>query len=235
MIHGAAVAQLAIVPPDPAPIDTVRLRYAHVGCTNSDSVRVSQQSNRITVQADRTFLPDCGTVAGYFEDFTLGRLPSGEYDVELVVNPPPGTLGPSQLLGPIHFVVRAPPPTGASSPRENYADMWWNPRESGWALLVNQSGEKLFLVWVVYDAQGRPAWYALPSGSWSRDAAGALHFSGTVYRTSGPYWGGAYDPAAVTATAVGAADFLPQGTSRALFTYAIEGMSGSKAIERLAF
>ena len=172
---------------------------------------------------------------GYFEDFTLGRLPSGEYDVELVVNPPPGTLGPSQLLGPIHFTVRELPPTGATSPRENYADMWWSPQESGWALLVNQSGEKLFLVWVVYDTQGRPTWYALPSGSWGRDANNALHFSGAVYRTSGPYWGGTYDPAAVAIAVVGTGDFLPQGVSRALFSYTIEGVTGSRMIERLQF
>ena len=107
-----ALAQLSIDPPKPTALDTVRLRYTHVGCTNSDSTQVSQQANRITVQVDRGGVaPDCGTIAGFFEDFTLGRLPAGEYEASLVVNPPPGTLGPSQLLGPIHLSVAqlAPP------------------------------------------------------------------------------------------------------------------------------
>jgi hypothetical protein len=232
---GVSTAQLVVSPASPSPVDTVRLRYAHTGCTNADSVKVAQQSNRIMVQADRIFIPDCGTVAGYFEEFTLGRLPSGEYDVELVVNPPPGTLGPSQLIGPMHFTVKELPPTGATSPRENYADMWWNPRESGWALLISQSAEKLFLVWAVYDVQGKPTWYALPSGSWRRDENNALHFSGAVYRTSGPYWGGTYNSAAVATNLVGTGDFLPQGVRRAVFSYDIEGVVWSRAIERFPF
>src|SRR6266516_3036720 len=82
----SASAQLSLVPANPTPLDTVRLRYTHVGCTNADSVRLSQAANLIGVQVDRTFFPDCGTVAGSFEEFTLGRLPSGEYDVQLTVN-----------------------------------------------------------------------------------------------------------------------------------------------------
>ena len=90
-------------------------------------------------------------------------------------------------------------------------------------------------MWVVYDTQGRPTWYVLPSGSWGRDANNALHFSGAVYRTSGPYWGGAYDPAAVALSVVGTGDFLPLGVSRALFGYTIEGVTGSRMIERFQF
>src|SRR5512135_2987205 len=81
---------LTLDPAAPGPFDAVRLRYTHTGCTNPDSVRVAQAANRITVQVDRIFFPDCGTILGYHEDYTLGRLPSGDYDVVLVVNPPPG-------------------------------------------------------------------------------------------------------------------------------------------------
>jgi hypothetical protein len=232
---GLAAEQLSINPATPTPLDLVRLRYTHVGCTNADSVTVAQSANRITVQADRVFLPDCGTINGYFEDFTLGRLPAGEYDAELIVNPPHGTLGPSVLIGPVHFTVAALPPPGSLHPHENYGDMWWNPQESGWALNVFQSGDKLIAVWAVYDAAGDATWYALLSGSWLRDASNVLHYAGTVYRTTGPYWGGAYDPAATTITAVGTADFLPTNTSHAQFSYAIQGITGSKAIERLHF
>src|SRR5262249_1304976 len=123
-------AQLTIQPANPTPIDVVRLRYTHTGCTNFESVKVSQANNFITVQADRTFIPDCGTILGYYEEFTRGRLPSGDYDVQLVVNPPPGTLGPSFLVGPLHFSVASLPATGSAHPHDNFQDLWWNPRES---------------------------------------------------------------------------------------------------------
>ena len=236
LLSPAATAdQLSIVPANPTPLDLVRLQYTHVGCTNPDSVQIAQQADRITVQADRTFAVDCGTTNGFYEEFTLGRLPTGDYDAELVVNPPPPTLGPSFLLGPVHFTVASLPATGENHPHENYSDVWWNPQESGWALTVSQSGDKLFAVWFVYDSGGRPSWYFLSSGSWSRDSNNALHYSGPVYKSSGPYWAGAFDPARVTINAVGTADFLPQGTGRALFSYSVEGVSGAKQIERFRF
>lgn len=232
---GLDAQPLSIEPAAPTPLDLVRLRYTHVGCTNPDSVSVQQSANRITVGANRVLVPDCGTIDGYFEDYTLGRLPAGEYDAQLIVGPPAGTLGPSILIGPIHFTVAALPPAGSPHPHENYGDMWWNPKESGWALDVFQSGERLIAVWAVYDAANRPTWYALLSGTWLRGDNNALHYAGTVYRTSGPYWGGPYDPAATTLTMVGTADFLPTSVSDAIFSYTIEGVMGSKAIQRLRF
>lgn len=232
---GLVAQQLSIDPATPTPLDLVRLRYTHVGCTNPDSVRVAQSANLITVQADSVFFPDCGTISGYYEEFTLGRLPTGDYDAELVVNPPPGTLGPSFLLGPVHFAVAPLPPTGSLHPHENYTDMWWNPQQSGWALNVFQSGDTLIAVWAVYDTAGRPTWYALLSGSWLYDAGNSLHYAGTVYRTSGSYWGSAYDSAATTIAAVGTADFQPVSITRATWSYTIEGITGSKPIERIRF
>jgi hypothetical protein len=188
-----------------------------------------------TVSADRVFIIDCGTVQGYFNEYTVGRLPTGEYDIELIVNPPPGTLGPSQLIGPIHLTVGPLPPTGSLLPHEDYSDAWWNTAESGQSLVIKQSGDKLFAGWNVYDMSGRAVWYSLQPGSWSRDSSNNLRFVWTVYKTTGPYWGGTFDPAAVTGTAVGTASFTPQAVSRARFDYTIEGVSGSKQLQRFTF
>ena len=128
---GINAQQLSLDPAAPTPLETVRLRYTHAGCTNPDSVRLAQTANRITVQVDRVFFPDCGTINGYYEDFTLGRLPSGSYDAELMANPPPGTLGPTVMVGSVHFDVAPLPPTGSLHPHENYSDIWWNAKESG--------------------------------------------------------------------------------------------------------
>jgi hypothetical protein len=230
-----AIAQLSLVPANPTPLDLVRLHWTHVGCTNPDSVRVSMQANRGTISADRAFFIDCGTVQGYFDEYTVGRLPAGEYDIELIVNPPPPTLGPSQLIGPIHLTVGPLPATGSLLPHEDYSDAWWDPTESGQALTVKQSGDKLFAGWNVYDASGRPVWYSLQPGSWTRDSANNLRYVWMVYKTTGPYWGGLFDPGAVRITAVGTASFVPQAVSRARFEYTIEGVSGSKQLQRFAF
>jgi hypothetical protein len=230
-----ALAQLSIDPAVPTSLDTVRLRYAHTGCTNPDSVQVSQEGGRISVQADRVFTVDCGTVLGFYEEFTLGRLPAGEYETSLVVNPPPGTLGPSQVIGPIHVSVSPLPATGLLHPHDNYSDMWWNPREPGWALTVNQLEEKLFMVWMTYDDAGKPTWLVVPGGLWTRDAENRLHFAGTAYRTAGTPWKLAYDPTAMEVKSAGSADFSPLDASHGIFTYTIDGVAGSKMIERFRF
>jgi len=234
---GMVNAQLSVVPADPTPLDLVSLHFAHTGCTNPDSVQVSMQVNRITVSANRLFSnPDYGTVLGYFDEYTMGRLPAGDYDVELIVNPPPGTLGPSMLIGPIHFTVAQLPPTGSLLPHEDYSDVWWNPQAPGQALTVKQSGAKLAAAWYVHDGSGNPIWYTLQSGSWVRDSVNGLHYEGVVYKTTGPYWAGRYDPAAVATIVAGKASFIPQsGGQGARFDYEIEGVSGSQQLKRLAF
>lgn len=231
-----ALAQLSIDPPHPSALDTVRLRYTHVGCTDADSVQVSQDSNRITVTVNRGGVsPDCGTVAGFFEDYTLGRLPSGQYDASLVVNPPSGTLGPTEMLGPIHVSVAPAGPAGSLHPHDDYSDMWWNPREPGWALSVSQLHEKLFMTWAAYDDSGKAAWLVVPGGSWSRDAANALRFTGKIYRTQGTPWNLPFDPAATRLAQVGTAAFMPLDSSHGIFSFTVDGVSGSKMVERFRF
>lgn len=234
-VSSFADAQLTLFPANPTPLDTVRLRWAHVGCTNPDSVRTTMVANQITISTDRIFQIDCGTILGYFDEYTAGRLPSGEYDIQLAVNPPPPTLGPTQLIGPIHIAVASLPKTDATLPHDNYSDVWWTPAESGWALTLQQSGSKLFAVWNVYDVSGRPTWYTLQPGSWTKDSANALRYVGTVYRTTGPDWRGTFDPNAVSIVAVGTASFIPQAASRAQFEYTIQGITGSKQLIRFAF
>jgi len=234
-IASVAVAQLVIVPGQPSPVDTVRLRWFHVGCTNPDSVRSSMQNNRVTISADRTFGVDCGTTQNYFDEYTVGRLPSGEYDVDLIVNPPPGTAGPSLLLGPVHLAVAPLPATGSLLPHDDYSDMWLVPEELGQSLVIKQSGAQLVALWTVYDAAGQPTWYTLQPGSWVRDASNTLVYSAIVFKTTGPYWALPFDPAALSITPVGTASFVPQSVSRARFDYTIDGIAGSKQLQRFVF
>jgi len=229
---GAAHAQLSTDPPAATALDTIRLRYTHPGCVNPDSVQVSQDSNRITVQVDRGQpAPDCGTLPGFYEEFTLGRLPAGEYDATLVLNPQPGAPGSREVVGPLHLSIgRAG--SASNRPHDDYSDMWWNPREPGWALTVNQYTEKLFMVWQTYDESGKPMWLVAPGGAWSRDSEGRLHFGGAVYRSTGPSWQVPYSAKAMHLTPVGIADFSPLDASHAVFTYTVDNISGLKMVER---
>jgi len=233
----AALADdLAIDPPNPTALDTVRLRYTHVGCTNPQSLQVFLSGSLISVSVDRaaTF-PDCGTIASFHEDFTLGRLPAGEYDVSLGVNPPPGTFGPTQVFQGPHVSVAAMPNGSTLHPHDDYSDMWWNPREPGWALNVRQLSEKLFMVWAAYDEAGKPTWLVVPGGAWNRDASNQLRFTGRIYRTKGSPWQLPFDPAATTFSTVGTADFTPLDASHGIFSYTVDGVEGSKMVERFRF
>jgi hypothetical protein len=233
--NAALADDLAIDPPNPTALDTVRLRYTHLGCTNAQSLKVFLAGSFISASVDRaaTF-PDCGTVANFHEDFTLGRLPAGEYEVSLAVNPPPGSLAPTQIVVGPHLSVASVPP-GSLHPHDDYTDMWWNPREPGWALNVRQVSEKLFMVWATYDEAGKPAWLVVPGGSWNRDASNQLRFTGRVYRTKGSPWQLPFDPSATTFSTVGTADFTPLDASHGIFSYTVDGVEGSKMVERFRF
>jgi hypothetical protein len=160
---------------------------------------------------------------------------AGEYEASLVVAPPPGTLGATEQLGPIHMSIAHAGDTGSFHPHDDYSDMWWNPREPGWALAVHQLDEKLFIMWLTYDDPGKSAWLVVPGGAWSRDDQGLLTFGGKVYRTQGTPWQQPFDPAATHMTPVGTASFTPLDASHGIFRYTVDGIGGSKMIERFRF
>ena len=76
---------------------------------------------------------------------------------------------------------------------------WFNPEESGWGASIAQQGDVVFVSLLVYDEQQRPEWLVATSVT---DSGGGV-FSGALYRTSGPWFGGAFNPALVGFQAVG--------------------------------
>ncbi|MGZ5104866.1 MAG: trypsin-like serine peptidase [Usitatibacter sp.] len=120
-----------------------------------------------------------------------------------------------------------------STPVASYADLWWNAAESGWGLSINQQYRTLFAVWYTYGAYGQPVWYVMPGGSWS-----GTTYTGTLYRTTAApaaFFGDAFDPSTVGATAVGSMSLAFGGASAATMTYTIDGVTGAKAITRQPF
>jgi chitinase len=115
----------------------------------------------------------------------------------------------------------------------DYQDMWWaGQQENGWGLTITQHQDALFLAWYIYDSSGTPLWVVMPSGQWN---AAHTTYSGALYVPSGS-WYGNYQVGRFTANAsVGNASIAFTSTSAGTLTYSVNGVSGSKAISRLAF
>jgi len=85
-------------------------------------------------------------------------------------------------------------------------DLWWVPSESGWGINVIEQGDILFATIFTYDAQGRAKWYSASSLAFTGrgqavDSTGI--YAGAVYESTGPFFGTAFNPAAVTRREVG--------------------------------
>jgi hypothetical protein len=115
----------------------------------------------------------------------------------------------------------------------HYGDLWWaGAQENGWGLSLTQHGAMLFGALFIYDAAGRPVWAVMPGGSWD---AGFTRFTGALYRPTSS-WFGSYDAARFNVGApAGTATLSFSGLSSATLSYTLDGVSGSKSIQRQAF
>jgi hypothetical protein len=119
----------------------------------------------------------------------------------------------------------------------NFSDAWYLPAESGWGILTAHhvdTGGQMVATFYVYDSVGNTKWYILSGGTWSGSV-----FSGDVYDATG-YPGGfatlsTFKSANTKLTKVGTAGFDFKSRGNAVFNYTINGVVGSKAIERLQY
>ena len=123
-------------------------------------------------------------------------------------------------------------PTGATSFSTNYSDLWWNPDESGWGVNITQQADVMFATLFVYGAQGQPIWYSTTLYYTGENVNGSRSWSGDLYETSGPYFGGPFNPALVTAKKVGVATFASNANDKAVFQYIVGTAVVIKNIER---
>ncbi|MGE0862106.1 MAG: hypothetical protein AB7P42_23530 [Gammaproteobacteria bacterium] len=183
--------------------------------------------NKISViyrQPEVVPMPPSG--AYYLE---LGRFPEGAYEVEVLTaignGPPQGTIATLQ------FTVTSPAP-GIGSPLGNLTDLWWDPAESGWGLsITHHPSNIIFAVWFVYGADGKPTWYFMSDAR----QADYTSYAGAVYKTTGPFFGGPFNPAGVSVSPVGTATLRFTQYDRGTFTYTIDGVTGTKNIQRQGF
>jgi hypothetical protein len=121
-------------------------------------------------------------------------------------------------------------------------DLWWNPNESGWGVNLVQQGGSLFMTFFIYDQNTNPYWVVAVLTPQMTEASlspaysiGSFTYTGTVYASQGPWFGGTFDPNKVTQQSVGSITFAPQSATQATLTYSVNGVTVSKAIERESF
>jgi hypothetical protein len=122
-------------------------------------------------------------------------------------------------------------PARATTYATDATDLWWNANESGWGVNVVQQQEVLFLTFFIYGEDRKPAWvygsevtYAGPS------SGGGLLYSGNLYRTTGPWFGGPFT--AITNEIAGSVRFTLEDVGTATLSYTLDGVTVSKAITR---
>lgn len=113
----------------------------------------------------------------------------------------------------------------------NYQDMWWQPSESGWGLMVLQQGGTLSAVLFHYRPDRKPVWYLLSNAPRNNGEV----YTGTLYEVNGPPLFTAFDPATVNARNAGTMTLDFASLNAGTLAYTIDGQTTSKAIERINF
>ena len=114
-----------------------------------------------------------------------------------------------------------------------YQDLWWaGESENGWGMTIAQHRDVLFANLFVYDAQGAPTWYVMPSGSWN---AGHNVYTGGLYQPKGAPFS-AYDASRFDLGArIGTATLVFSDVNNASFDFNVSGVGGHKSITRVPF
>ena len=111
----------------------------------------------------------------------------------------------------------------------SYADIWWNPNESGWGVTFSQQQATIFATFFIYGTDGKPYWVtAQLAGANST----ATEFNGPVYTVTGSPYPQQFDASKTSVTQVGTARVVFSSGVKAALTYSINGTQISKSIER---
>lgn len=113
--------------------------------------------------------------------------------------------------------------------------LWWNPAESGWGVTITEQGNVIVLTFLVYGDDRLPHWYEAAASPGAPPETGYPAWTGDMYESTGPFYGGPFNPAAVTSRKVGTVTFSPATPGTAMLKYSINGIVVTKSIERQTF
>ena len=121
-------------------------------------------------------------------------------------------------------------PASATTYSTDFSDLWWaGEAENGWGINFIQQSEVLFGTMFVYGQDNTPRWYV--ASNLSPTSSGGSTFSGPLYRTTGPFFGGAWT-ANATPTQVGTMTVAFNSPSTGTLTYTVDGTSVTKNLSR---
>ncbi len=134
----------------------------------------------------------------------------------------------------IAFLTVAAFSTGAANAASttNFSDQWWIEAESGWGASVLQQADTLFIDLFVYGADNKPTWFTAAAFLQGNSPAGRVLFTGDLYSTTGPYYGGTFNPSAVGYAKVGTLTFDADTVNTAKLTYTVSGVPVVKNVTR---
>jgi len=122
--------------------------------------------------------------------------------------------------------------TAHAASTTDYSDQWWIPTESGWGAAVLQQADMMFVNLMVYGADGKPTWFVAASSLQADSPSGHTVFLGDLYATTGPYYGGTFNPALASERKVGTLKFDATSASNATMSYTVDGASVVKNVTR---
>ncbi len=115
-------------------------------------------------------------------------------------------------------------------------DLWWNPEESGWGMNIAHQGDILFITFFIHGSDGQPTWYVAPATAYAGlDSEGVSTFTGPLYRVTGPYFGGAFDPSLVANAQAGSVTYRALSVTTGSVTYTVGSTTVTKSVERQRF
>jgi len=125
-------------------------------------------------------------------------------------------------------VLAASPARAAVEP--DYGDTWWaaGGAESGWGVNFSTSPGVIFATFFIFGQDKLPVWYVA-----SMLQVAPARYSGALYRVTGSWFGGPWQPLDATETQVGEAVFEAESVFRGIFRYRVDTTQVVKTIERL--
>jgi hypothetical protein len=137
-----------------------------------------------------------------------------------------GTSAPSVALPVTPTATYIIPTT--SSP---LTGLWWNANEPGWGVSVTQHAAMVFISWYTYDQTGTPIWYTISSCPILVNAC-----TGDIYEISGgKSFVTPWDDSAKVITKAGTGILSMLNEHTGVFSFTVNGLSGSKSITRSVF
>lgn len=134
---------------------------------------------------------------------------------------------PQRIAACIAVSLACTLPAHASTFSTDYTDLWYIPSESGWGLNLIQQNNVLFGTLFVYGSDQTPRWYVASD----LEGSSSTSFSGTLYRTTGPYFGVPWTGTS-PATAVGSMSLVFTAPNAATLTYTVDGVTVTKSVQR---